>query len=439
MGMKDSAKALGGRLKLDSHHAIERFGIIFTALSTLLVLVLVGSGFSAVQNNSAKLDSTPLYVSQFTTSKTGLNGDVTGVYVSSDRTTAMVMMQFDDVASISTDANSYQTFLTGSNTDLGQSRIEGSVTGRVVVFGSTGYMAVLLESSQPFAQQILNLTVRATDELVYATGDTRVRDDLKDDNSFAQHDQWRIYFNPGASKAVTVPALDAPTFDAGSVYASVVTAPEEEEIRANMFDQLGTMRADLARIQSYEDEIGRTSSLDGDFLVPVRGDDPQAAVISIAGDVVVDRTTGKPATAETSTKDMELKTDWVSPNGFQFDWQDGSVYEGYLSSIVPTGTKFGTYLAERAQAKNTTGFDKGKIVWTLTDGTLLADSTDAATVLAPLTDLRTNLETAYQTYYNDKLVYQVDLPTDLLDLEVTLRTVESTYSMNDGEAALLVY
>ena len=64
---------------------------------------------------------------------------------------------------------------------------------------------------------------------------------------------------------------------------------------------------------------------------------------------------------------------------------------------------------------------------------------DAATVLAPLTDLRTNLETAYQTYYKDKLVYQVDLPTDLLDLEVMLRTVESTYSMNDGEAALLVY
>ena len=57
MGMKDSAKALGGRLKLDSHHAIERFGIIFTALSTLLVLVLVGSGFSAAQNNSAKLRS----------------------------------------------------------------------------------------------------------------------------------------------------------------------------------------------------------------------------------------------------------------------------------------------------------------------------------------------------------------------------------------------
>jgi len=436
MALKEDMKKAGGRLKLDAHHGIERFGVVFTVLAALFLVVAVASGVSASKNNTAKLDATALYVSSFTTSKTQLTGSVPGVYVSPDGTRAVVLMKFREPSLMPASADNYQAFVTGSTMEMAQTKLANPVRGEIVVFGSTGYLGVVIDSDKPFPQQIMNLTLRSNSELVYTPGDPKIRKDLKDDNSFATYDQWRIYFNPGASGVTVADSLASRSFDPGAFYAETVTSSQEETVRASLEESLLKMRSDLAIIAEYEAQLGRTTSLDGDFLVPPAGDIPQDALVPIAGDEVVGDQASEGAEATT-----ELVTDWVAANGFDFDWRGGSVLEGYLDDVVPDGERYGTWLAEKAQAKGESTFSKSNIEWTLTDGTLLKDanSTRSTSIMAPLNELKTSLEDAYDVYYRDKINYQVTLPMQLLELEIVLRNVEASASINDSEAALLVY
>ncbi|MET0886600.1 MAG: hypothetical protein ABWX92_09140 [Mycetocola sp.] len=431
MSIKDSAKGLATTLRLDSHHAIERFGIFFGVVVVTFVLIFSSASVSAVTNQAAKMDSTTLYTPTFTTSKTQLGGDVNGVYVSSDRTRAMVLMQFNDPSSVSANAKKYQAFLTGSTAALADEALKTNITGEIVTFGSTGYMAMVLDSDAPFEQQILNLTMRANSELVYLPSESRkVRKDLEGQKTFSEFDQWRLYFNPGASGATKSKALDGERFDAGSVYAALVVAPEEETIRNSMDEQLAQMRVDQTRISEYESEIRRTN-VDGVFITAP--DVPE----QIAGDEI----SGTPA-ADKNPSTLKLETDWVNPRGFDFDWRNGSVAEGYLEDIVPEDESYVTYLTDKAVL--TDDDDSGSLrvndlVWNLSDGGLLTDYGTSNKAMKPLFDIRNGLSQAYQDYQKHKDDYQVDAYTELIELEVDLLNVRSGASTNDDEKALFTY
>lgn len=438
MTVKEDLRSFGAKFKLDSHHNIERFGITFIAITSIMVLLLTAAFVSAQNRGRQLLDDQALYVSSFTTSRTNLSGEVPGIFVSPERDRALVLMKFKSPTDVSSDASSYQGFITGSNADLGQTRIEEEIRGEIIVFGSSGYLGVVLETDQSFPQQILSLTMRANSELVYEKGDANIRKDLRDDKSFLEYDQWRIYFNPGGAQAQVVEALASPKLNVGAMYAELVTAPAETKVRDAMNEVLLQMRADLERIDAYETELGVTSSLDGDKLVNPRGDNPQEALIPIAGDEIVGGVDQEAQSDDGST--LSLRTEWVNPRGFDFDWRNGSVYEGYLDEVVPMGQKYGEYLAARSEQDGGT-FNASDIVWSLSDGRLLVDAvnTSTATVMQPLVTLRTNLESAYSQYFKDKSDYQVKYPLELLSLEITLRNVETTYSVNSDADAVLVY
>lgn len=450
MGMKDNVKSFAARLKLDSHHAIERFGIFFGGLVVVGALLFTGATTTAMTNVNARMDSTVLYTPKFTTSKTQLSGEVTGVYVSTDRTRTMVLMQFKDAASVSSKADNYQAFVTGSASDLATQQLKSQLGGEIVVFGSTGYLGVVLDSDKPFEQQIINLTMRANSELVYAPSDTRkIRDDLADDGSFVTHDQWRLFFNPGASGATETATLDGASFDPGAFYSEIVVVPEELKIRQEMDEQLGQMAADLAVIDEYTASLATEETIDGARLVPaevpvqIDGD----KVIGEAGEGKLTDPEDKTSPIDVSDSTLELVTDWVSPKGFDFDWRGGSVEKGWLDELVPADQTYGSFLAEKANASKNGENEELRVddlVWTITGGkcakeSLLLDDCKDDKTMKPLLDLRNSLADAYQTYYKDKLVYQVDLHTDLIDLEVDLRNVRNGSSVNDGEKAVLTY
>lgn len=126
------------------------------------------------------------------------------------------MMHFDDRAKISYNASDYQAFLLGSNEQLKSEKLgTPGVSGSFYVFGSTGYVGVLLEAKQPFEQQVLNLTLRAKAELTFsqqqASGASN--EDVVGDASFAKFDQWRVFINPGATGTKPLATLDATNFD----------------------------------------------------------------------------------------------------------------------------------------------------------------------------------------------------------------------------------
>ncbi|MBB6121585.1 hypothetical protein [Nocardiopsis algeriensis] len=431
--MKETAKTYAAKLKLGPHHAIERFGVVTGVIATTFAMLLVGTLVSATANNRARLDETALYTPSFTTSRTELSGSVDGVYTNGERTRALVLMRFDSSAagSFSTDAANYQAFLTGSNEQLDTQALATTITGSIIVFGSTGYLGVVLDSDAPFEQQIASLTLRANSELVYKEGSGReLREDLKDDGSFTEFDQWRLFINPGASGTEEAESLDSERIDPAALYYELVVAEQEQEIRESMDEQLMEMRAVLNRIDEYDGEMSRVN-VDGVFI------EPPAVPVQVDGDTV----TGDPADDEAEST-LSLESAWVDPRGYDFDWRSGSVEEGYLDAIMPPGeTSYVTFLGDKARAEDeeNPGFAANDMEWLLTDGSNLKEYGQTSQAMEPLVNIMNNTTQAYQDYYHIKTAYQVDSYSELLELEVMLRGVDSSGSVNADEEALLTY
>lgn len=438
MSIRDSVSSSAAVFKLDKHHSTERFAVITGIVVVLGLMLGTGSWFSAASAGQADISRTALYTPTFTTSKTQLTGTATGVYVSTDRKTAMLMMQYDNATagSFSANAANYQAFLTGSDQKQQHQQLDSKIKGKVVVFGSTGYIGAVLTSNKPFGRQVLNLTMRANSNLVYNTSTPALAADLGDRASFLKYDQWRMFFNPGASKVVTTTSLNKATLDPASIYYDLVLKSQENTARSAMDKQLELLQVDLARIREFDYQMA-TTNVAGVKIVP-----PKLPSWMPSNTNLGDQVTGATASAGKAST-LALKTTSVNPAGFNFDWRAGSIRSGYLNALVPAGQSYISFLsAKAALASSGSGnaFQSGSLVWKLTDGTVLSDSANATNVaLAPLVTITTGLAQAYQTYYQDKMTYQVTDYTNLLNLEVTLRNVVSANTVNATRKAMFTY
>lgn len=434
MSLADRVKELKRALRLDSHHAIERFGAVFTALVASGVVIVGVCAASAFVAEQERLADTALYTPAFTTSKTDLSGGVEGVYVNDAGSRALVMMRFEDRAQISYDAGDYQGFLLGSRENLSTEPVAtAGVTGSAHVFGSTGYVGVLLEAEERFASQVLNLTMRANAELTFddRTDGGRAADELAGDPSFEQFDQWRVFFNPGADGATELDALNRAEFDAGQVYYEVVARAEEEQVRGELDRQLERMRADLARIDAYEKELAATK-VDGLHLRP-----PDAPA-SLREDQVTGQTA---AEAPGGVATLRLQTDHVVAGGFDVNWRAGNVLDGYLEDLVPAGARDAEFLSHRLrEPSDSTRREITSMEWVLSDGSSLTEDYRASdVVMRPLVTVMNNLSQAYADYHSSKRDYQGGLLFELLALEVQVRDVQANSSTTRGPAFLTTH
>lgn len=443
MGFQDTAKAMRKKLYLDSHHTTERFGVIFGVFVLTGALIGGTTVASAVKTNRDVLSDTALYTETFETSKSGLNGEVDGVYTSKDKTRALVMMHFEDGSQISYDAMDYQAFLLGTDKRLQNEEVKtDGIEGSFEVFGSSGYVGVLLDSDQPFDKQVLNLTIRSHSQLAVPDEDTdadetndedegeETADGAPEEKTSKEHDQWRVFVNPGANGTKPISALDADEVDPSQIYYDIVTKPEEDEARKTLDGQLLKMRADLTRIDSYTSDL-QTTKVDGMFLRP-----PKVPAL-----VDGDKVTGKSADENDGESTLTLDTKTVAPGGFDFDWRKGDVYDGYLDDLVKGDEGYSKYLQKKNQETDDADAEESsEMKWILSDGTDLTNDYDSAdTTMQPLINVMNNLSQAYSDYEQDKRSYQTDQMMDLLHLEVDLKDVKSNGSTNDSEKFLVQY
>ncbi|MFD7537485.1 hypothetical protein [Streptomyces sp. NPDC059819] len=425
MGIKDKALAFSRKFKLDSHHAIERFGVFFGAFAVTGAIVIGASGASAYQAGRDSLSQTALYTSDFKTSKTNLDGSVDGVYTNKSGNKALVMMHFGPTAQISYNAADYKAFLLGSNTSLKSEPVSTSgVSGSFYAFGSTGYVGVLLNAERPFHRQVLNLTVRANAELTTPGAEQRQSSDkLAGDETFSKYDQWRVFFNPGASGAQKIGALDATTFDPAQAYYEVALKEKETEARNALDQKLVEMRANLTQIRSYTSDL-QTTKIDGLFLRP-----PIVPAL-----IAADKITGfSAAEAKNGISTLSLQTKYVVPGGFDLNWRAGNVYDGYLDAVVPAGQSYAQFFTKkRDENPDPTSQQISGMQWILSDGTSLAKDYQSSDVtMRPLMNIMNNLSQAYQNYSRNKSLYETDLSLDLLRLDVGLRDVQSNSTIRD--------
>ncbi|MCM2392707.1 hypothetical protein [Streptomyces albipurpureus] len=419
MGITDKARAFNRKFKLDSHHAIERFGVFFGIFAVTGAIVISASGALAYQAGRDSLSQTALYTSGFKTSKTNLDGTVDGVYTNKSGNKALVMMHFSPTAQISYNAADYRAFLLGSDTSLNSEPVSTSgIKGSFYAFGSTGYIGLLLDADRPFDRQVLNLTVRANAELTTpGAKQPQSSGKLAGDETFSKYDQWRVFFNPGASGVQKIAALDALAFDPAQAYYEVALKEKEAEARDALDQKLVEMRTNLTQIQSYTSEL-QTTKIDGLFLRP--------PTVPVA--IATDEITGfSAAEAKDGVSTLALETKHVVPGGFDLNWRAGNVYDGYLDALVPAGQSYAQFFTKKRDGgSDPTSRQVSDMQWTLSDGTSLTrDYQSSDVTMRPLMNIMNNLSQAYQNYSRNKSQYESDLSLDLLRLDVSLRDVQS--------------
>ena len=413
------------KLKLGPHYRMERFSLLFCVMVVGILVTTVSCFVAHVQTQNTTLGEQAIYSTEFETSKTGVSGKVIDVYSSEDKAKTLLLLKFDDTKVVSTNADNYQMFLTGASVEQNKQTLDGIPSGSIYMFGNTGYMGIYLVNKDGFGPQILDLVVRCNSEL--QTNASEDVDKEVEDKSFVDYDQFRVYFNPGASKAKHLDCLDgskAPSIK--DFYNEAVITPQEDEIHALLETQVNNMRVSLNQIHEYEERL-KTEGI----TVPA---EPSV----IAGDKVITNDDGsytyKPAT--------------VLPGGYDLDWQHKSVTDGFIKGLIEktdspnmTVDQYFAMMTREADADASGNqLDTNDIEWQLNDGTLISSlSGGKSSRYTKYMEMCNDLTNAWRTYYNQKVDYQREMLGSLLDLEVSKDSILTSSSVNTSENVLQCY
>lgn len=296
------------------HQRIEKFTAVFTVLAVLLVIVCSACVVKHIEAGQIKLGTTALYSPKFTTTTSRTQGSVSGVYTSQDKKRSLVMIKFDNVDHISTDAGQYRVLLTGSTPSMQKQKLQSNPAAMIYSFGSSGWMGVYLVDQNAFPSQIMYMRV-ISDSVLSTKQDTEIEensttvdgydasknDDESEDTDSSNDassngtdspapkaddnnkDQFDIFFNPGASEAKQLNILnDSQAPSPQQVYREAVLIEDQTKTRKTLNNDILTLRDDLARIDEMTRRVrgdeqsgsgGAGVTLD-DSMIPyaIRGD-----------------------------------------------------------------------------------------------------------------------------------------------------------------------
>ena len=223
---KDSAKVgrfdrFVNKFKLDSHHEIERFRVMIAVITVLGILVISAAGYVSYKAKQVDISGTAQYTNKFVTSYTQQEGTVDDIYTNSDRTRAVMLFSFD--GTMSRNPNDYEIVITG--VDKGKpKRVESAMTAKLVSFGDSGSMGLIMDAPEGFESQILNVTMSAKRNL--SSPNPMNEEDMAAygyaGETFTTRDSWRMMLNPAGTNAPVLAELDAHDFDPRAFLSSVI-------------------------------------------------------------------------------------------------------------------------------------------------------------------------------------------------------------------------
>ncbi|MDR0593075.1 MAG: hypothetical protein LBG60_07435, partial [Bifidobacteriaceae bacterium] len=204
------------------------------------------------------------------------------------------------------DAGKYGLYLSGGSPGGELTPSTQTISGDWVVFGATGYMAAVIQTAgdfadQPFDKHVLEITVRSNAVLAAEADEDDEAEETGEQtdqvDTFAQYDQWRIFFNPIAAEAQIDDAVADLATPAGAVdfyvgkIADKIDPALDESLKLITTD-MRAMVAARAAIDQAADEVSTTPVL-------TRAADGTQAMTTLA----------KPAVPDAVKDDRLAKTD----------------------------------------------------------------------------------------------------------------------------------
>ena len=425
--------------KFGKHYAIERFGVIFLTLTILLSVVVGSITTKKVQAEHRTLSGNAIYTRNFSFSQTRTTGKLVSLHVNKDHSKVFLLLKIDDMSLMPNNAENYQMFLSAVNPDRRYEEIKSYPSGAIYLYGSSGYIGVLLEDAAGFPNQLLNLYIRA-DNFTGMTASGYA------DGTFNDYNQCRIYFNPGGSYANVAAYLDKPDWTPADMVEETMTRSAEVNLR-------DVLRSDLLQMvqqQLYIEEYRRRLTEDYDVVVPEL---PEAiAGDNIYGIDITGKVDGKlhyitsygggwvneDGSAGVRMKDalVYFESPYVVKDGFNFNWQDGRILTGYLESLTGSTdiNRWLTYVS--GGSAGGLAIDWSNVVWKTKDGVEISTTSSFSQATTQREkDIISTIQlyqNAVDSYYALKVKYQTEDLRSLLSLEIDAKTMLVGYTVNTG-------
>ena len=394
------------------HRDIENFGFMLGTVSLALIIMASSMIFVSTKKEKKILSSSAMYTETFTTSLSEVDGSVVGVYTNDTYTKAFVMFKFDNVKDVPLDAKDYQMFLSAYNDHM---NVQPS--GSIYVFGSTGYFGLYFADVRGFDKQVLDITVRCNN-IIGEIPELTVPSDMG--ASFDEFDQFRIYANFGASGTIKLDSLNEKELIVSDLYAEIVGENDELALRTELNEQLKAMASDLDKATEYSRRL-----TDAGIVVPETPSFIGTDSIKLNED----------------NKLYYLTTDMVLAGGYSFNWQDGSIKDGYLDALL-NDKEPDVFFSEKKQEYNDSTYNIGlsDLSWVKLNGDpFIYGGTLAMPGDEDIQDNIGLLTSVWSDYYNLKQEYQVVTLNKLLMLELMSKSQESSISVNNDENSLCLW
>lgn len=414
----------------------------------------------AVKRSHVKADAfsdTVLYTTNTSTSQSNVNVNVEHIFVSDDDRQCFIMLKFDNMKDISTNASNY--WMTVCNRtdkgDIADAPTEG-IKGRVYMFGATGYCAVYLYTTgRPFDNVLKQINILSQN--ISVRGE---QVDVNGDVIESTPDVFSIYVNPAGNDGQTASFIKnhkiGDDFDMSVIYERLIYYPEETEIKKNLDETTQTLQTKYNQIIEYRDRLGNY-----DLMLPavpeyITGDtfennfeyEPVYQTDN-NGNIITDDITGEPVCMYDENNDIIYKSDangkpvvknayldfkpaTVFPNGIMLDYHNLSLKDtGYFNYIDNRGDmsipEYIKYLSDSKLKDDNAVINNSEYVWKYSDGTDVSfDNSDSLTQI-----MKTDVE-AYKSlldeYIAAKTLYQCTLLPSLLTVEYNLSVMSSVYT-----------
>lgn len=414
------------RLKKGRHFRFETFSITLGVMAGALAVTTI-CGYADWQKQiEQRKDWQTVYTSQFVFSQTGVTGAINNVYISEDKTKAVVLMQISDPSQLSTDANDYSVLVLGAdgNPRYLRKEVKGTdVSAALYSFGDTGYFALYLVNPDGFTNQLIRVVIQNLKPL--ADNGYFVMYKNGNDKTFEKYDMCDIYINPGAESAVVIDALNtdgAP--DPKELYQQTLAAGQETQIRRVLNQDIEAMEQTYNHIAEYAGRLKRDNLVIPDIPEIVAGDTFK---------IIRDENGKELYTSYTTETDFD--------NGVNFDWQDTSMESGYINKIISPDENAALWIMNKGSQKDTHDISTSNYVWKFEDGTYLEDLKNGANGLNEYDRISANIQnyiSALNQYIALKQTYETDHLMQMLVLEESLSNADKALSINSDPEKMIV-
>lgn len=417
---------IADKLKMGKHYKIERFGILMLAFVLFLGIDVSTIGYGYYQSHRKQLSDQVMYTYRAVGTGTGSTINVEGVYCSDDRTKCFVWMAVEPAADslFSWDVKDYTLELYGSDANASLGPCESNPSANMYVFGAARHFGVLMIDMNGFPNQIVDLVLRNSGTAVSIDG---------------TQDVFEVYCNPGGAAYQTLECLNGSIDDITpyNLYYDIVCRSQENQIKYDLDSQLIKLYNKLYEIQTYTRRVigygitvpEQPVSIRDDFYIIVYKDDDNQTSYMLKSDVF-----------RFSDDDVLYYTpQTLVKGGFDFNWRDSSVRNGYLSDLT-NGLDGRDYID---MLKNADGpeFSTDDLRWFRTkDGVeiMLTNQSESGTNEFEWADIQSLIK-SWQDFYDLKQTYQCELLPQLLELELTCEAGSLNCSVNASAGLMTVY